>query len=302
MKRLKLKRMVQLLMAGLLAVAIGVLIWWYYPPAALEAWKAGPPPAKWSSLEYLEQVWQWEGQDRTVQVSYVPLDQISLQMQMATVAAEDIGFFYHSGIDLTAVQEAVGEWLGGKRLRGASTITQQLAKNLFLTHRRSLFRKLREARLAYWMEKELGKRRILELYLNVLELGDGVLGAEAGARYYFGVSANRLGRDRAASLAATIPSPLHDNPISRTRAWENRRRAVLDRLERFDWLPRRLLGLHDEEAAARLATAAASSFDSMSSAPDTIATVPDTTTAPDRATVSERLPRIPPDPDRAPGW
>lgn len=295
MKRPKLKRVVQLLLALSLAVIVGLLIWWYYPPAGLAAWKAGPPPAKWSSWEYLEQVWREEGQARTVGVSYVSLDRISLQMQMATVAAEDIGFFFHSGIDLTAVQEAIQEWLRGKRLRGASTITQQLAKNLFLTHRRSLFRKLQEARLAYWLEKELGKGRILELYLNVIEFGEGVLGVEAAARHYFGVSAARLGRDRAVSLAATIPSPRRDNPISRTRAWENRRQAVLDRLEQFDWLPRRLLGLHDEEAAARLTAAAASSFDTMSAAPDTTATIPDT------AMVSGRLSWIPPDLGQAPG-
>ena len=171
------------------------------------------------------------------------------------VVAEDIGFFRHDGIDWTAVREAFDEWRRGEGLRGASTITQQLAKNLFLSGERTLFRKLQEARLARALERTLGKQRILELYLNVIELGDGVLGVEAAARRYYGRSASDLDRRQAAGLAAAIPSPRRDNPATRTRTWSYREAVVLGRLQDVGWLERRILRLFPDSTAARLEAA-----------------------------------------------
>ena len=144
---------------------------------------------------------------------FVPLDQISPDLQHAVIAAEDGRFYQHHGVDWTEVQKVVDQDLEEGRLgRGGSTITQQLVKNLFLTTNRSLIRKGVEFTLAPAAERLLSKQRILELYLNVIEWGPGVYGAEAAAHSWYGISAARLNREQAARLAALIPSPLRRQP------------------------------------------------------------------------------------------
>jgi monofunctional glycosyltransferase len=139
---------------------------------------------------------------------WVPYSQISPVLSRAVVAAEDIGFFHHKGIDGRATFNALKEnWQQQEIKRGGSTIHQQLAKNLFLSSRQSVMRKLHEALLALEMEQILGKRRVLEIYLNVIEWDEGVYGAEAAARHYFKVSAATLNRDQALFLAAIIRDP-----------------------------------------------------------------------------------------------
>jgi len=143
----------------------------------------------------------------------VPLSRISPELQHAVVAAEDGRFFQHHGIDWKEVDRLVDRDLEEGRLgRGGSTITQQLIKNLFLTGNRSLLRKAVEFTLAPVAERLLSKRRILELYLNEIEWGPGVYGAEAAARIWYGIPAARLNREQAARLAAVIPSPLRRKP------------------------------------------------------------------------------------------
>jgi monofunctional glycosyltransferase len=147
----------------------------------------------------------------------VPMSHISLQLQHAAVAAEDTHFYKHHGIDWQAVDTVIQEDLDeGRIVRGGSTITQQLVKNLFLVTSRSWIRKAFEFALAPAAELLLNKRRILELYLNVIEWGPGVYGAEAGAQYHYHASAARLSRDQAARLAAVIPNPLHRRPARMT--------------------------------------------------------------------------------------
>lgn len=139
---------------------------------------------------------------------WVPYDQISPLLTRAVVAAEDIGFFHHKGIDGRATFNALKEnWQQQEIKRGGSTIHQQLAKNLFLSSGRTVMRKLHEALIALEMEQILGKRRVLEVYLNVIEWDKGVYGAEAAARHYFNVSAATLNRDQALFLAAIIRDP-----------------------------------------------------------------------------------------------
>ena len=141
-----------------------------------------------------------------LQHQWVPYGRVSAHLKRAVIAAEDQRFCEHSGFDLEAIERAYAtNARRGRIRRGGSTISQQLAKNLFLSPRRSYFRKGREAVITVMLERVLGKRRILELYLNVIEWGDGVYGAEAAARYYFGVSAGDLGPEEAALLAAVIP-------------------------------------------------------------------------------------------------
>jgi monofunctional biosynthetic peptidoglycan transglycosylase len=141
--------------------------------------------------------------------SWIPYQRISPHLVRAVLVGEDIRFFRHSGIDWTGVHLAIKKnWEEKRFARGGSSISQQLAKNLFLSPARNPLRKLHEMVIAWEMELILGKRRILEIYLNVIEWGDGVYGAEAAARHYFGVSAASLDPEQAVFLSAIIPSPL----------------------------------------------------------------------------------------------
>ncbi len=180
---------------------------------------------------------------------WTPMEQISPQLQRAVLAGEDSRFFQHDGFDWDAIQSAWDEAvkLGEKEAkaegdydpegwipplpsfkRGASTVTQQLAKNLFLSEDRNFLRKGREAVYTYFLERQLSKKRILEIYLNVIEWGDGVYGAEAASRTYFNKSASDLTREEAAFLAAMIPSPLNIfNPAKNRKRVVRRQRALL---------------------------------------------------------------------------
>jgi monofunctional biosynthetic peptidoglycan transglycosylase len=134
-------------------------------------------------------------------------------LQHAVISAEDGRFYQHNGIDWKEVEKVVDDTIDeGKKPRGASTITQQLVKNLFFTTHRSALRKVIEFTLAPMAERLLSKTRILELYLNVIEWGPGVYGAEAAAKYHYGISASRVNREQASRLAACIPSPLKRRP------------------------------------------------------------------------------------------
>jgi monofunctional biosynthetic peptidoglycan transglycosylase len=150
----------------------------------------------------------WAAADATRQYQYVPLSQIADHLEHAVVAAEDARFFTHGGFDWHELARARAAAQEHQRpMRGASTLTQQLVKNLFLTTHRSFLRKALEYTLTPWAELLLGKARILELYLNVVEWGPGVYGAEAAARYYYQTSAAALTREQAARLAAVLPAP-----------------------------------------------------------------------------------------------
>ena len=142
----------------------------------------------------------------------LPFTKIDPALPLAVVAAEDSRFFLHGGIDWVEVGNAIEAYRNGEELRGASSITQQLVKNLFLTTHSSYFRKGVEVPLTYAAELLLSKRRILELYLNVIEWGPGVYGVEAAAEYHYGSSARSLSRYRAAALAACIPAPRTRQP------------------------------------------------------------------------------------------
>ena len=144
---------------------------------------------------------------------FLPLSRISPDLQHAVISAEDGRFFQHHGIDWEEVQKVVDKDMDeGKLGRGGSTITQQLVKNLFLTTNRSLLRKAVEFTLAPAAELVLPKRRILELYLNVIEWGPGVYGAEAAAETWYNVPAAKINRDQAARMAAILPAPLRWKP------------------------------------------------------------------------------------------
>ncbi len=168
---------------------------------------------------------------RRVQI-WIPYERISPHLVRAVLAGEDPRFFVHHGFDWDQIREALRENLEeGEIVRGASTITQQLAKNLFLSTARNPLRKLHEAVITVELEMVLGKRRILELYLNVIEWGDGIYGVEAAARHYFGLSAAALTPEQAAFLAAIIPNPRETyNPAKYPQRVERRRRIIQRRM------------------------------------------------------------------------
>jgi monofunctional biosynthetic peptidoglycan transglycosylase len=139
---------------------------------------------------------------------WVPYNRISNHLKRAIVAAEDAKFVDHEGFDWDGIQKAIEKnERKGRVVAGGSTITQQLAKNLFLSGRRTPWRKAEEAMITVMLEKTMDKRRILEIYLNVIEWGETVFGCEAAARHYFGVSAAQLGAEQSAKLAAMVPNP-----------------------------------------------------------------------------------------------
>jgi monofunctional glycosyltransferase len=161
--------------------------------------------------------------------AWVPLDRISPHLAEAVLASEDARFYAHGAFDWKEVGAAAGDSLErGRALRGASTLSQQLAKNLWLGSERTAWRKAREAVLAVKVERALGKRRILALYLNVAEWGDGVFGAEAAARAWFGVPAADLDAAQAAFLAAMLPAPRRAALAPAPRWLARRARHVLD--------------------------------------------------------------------------
>jgi len=164
---------------------------------------------------------------------WVPLERISPNLEAAVLAAEDTRFYEHHGFDFEQIRSAIEARESGDRLRGASTISQQTVKNLYLSPRRDLFRKVREAALTGWIELWLPKRRILEIYLNVVELGPGVFGAEAASRLYFDRPAAGLTPSQAALLAATLTAPLDRNPATPTPGLRRRQRLVLARMDRW---------------------------------------------------------------------
>lgn len=219
-------------------------------------------PVTTSMIEYRLSEARADGREPRKFMIWTPIEQISPHLQRAVLAGEDSRFFQHNGFDWEAIQKAWDEAVKeGEReareeceadaktrqekkdcapseddwipplpsfRRGASTVTQQLAKNLYLSEDRNFIRKGREAVYTYFLERNLAKKRILELYLNVIEWGDGVYGAEAAARTYFNKSASNLTREEAAFLAAMIPSPLNVfNPQKNRKRVVRRQRVLL---------------------------------------------------------------------------
>jgi monofunctional biosynthetic peptidoglycan transglycosylase len=160
---------------------------------------------------------------------WIPLDRISERLIQAVIMGEDSMFYTHRGFDFYELKESIRKnWERGGYVRGASTITQQLAKNLFLSTEKSIQRKIKEAVLAYRLERDLSKDRILEIYLNVIEWGEDLYGAEAAARTYFGKSAAGLDAAEAALLAGMIPNPRRLNPATNLKSLKVRQERILD--------------------------------------------------------------------------
>jgi monofunctional glycosyltransferase len=171
-------------------------------------------PGKTAFMEYRERQWQRQGVRKQISQQWTTLARISPYAVKAVIIAEDDKFWSHTGFDFEAIQRAAEKDIEKRKLRvGGSTISQQLAKNLYLSPSRSPIRKLKEAILTWRLERNLSKRRIIELYLNIAEWGDGIFGIEAASRHYWGKSAADLTPREAALLAVVLPSPLRYNPV-----------------------------------------------------------------------------------------
>jgi monofunctional biosynthetic peptidoglycan transglycosylase len=172
-----------------------------------------------------------------VQRIWVPYGAISPHLKRAVLVAEDINFFSHQGFELTEIRNVLEQAIEeGELRRGASTITQQLVKNLWLSPSRNPLRKVKEAILTWQIERRLDKRRILEVYLNVVELGRGIYGAEAASRHYFGKAAAELTPDEAAQLAASLPNPSAWHPGSGSRAYQRHIERIQRRMAKAEFL------------------------------------------------------------------
>jgi monofunctional biosynthetic peptidoglycan transglycosylase len=171
------------------------------------------------------------GRPLRIRQRWVPYSQIASHLKRAVLVAEDSAFFDHEGIDLEQIRASLERnWEEGRFIRGASTITQQLAKNMYLTPSRTPMRKLKELLITRRLEAELSKRRILEIYLNVIEWGDGIFGCEAASRAYFGKAAASLDPEEAALLAGAIINPRELSPARPSRRLVRRQQIILRRM------------------------------------------------------------------------
>jgi monofunctional glycosyltransferase len=211
-------------------LVIGVVLLWSLAALILVAARWIDPPTTAVHVERRLQAWIHHTPYRK-RYTFIPLNQISPDLQHAVIAAEDANFYHHHGFDWHQIQIAAQEDIEGDRTRGASTITEQLVKNLFFGTGRSIFRKGAEVTLVPVAELVLGKRRILEIYLNVVEWGPGIYGADSACRHYDGTSARNIGREQAARLAAILPAPLKRRP----ERMDKYSAIILQRMDQMGW-------------------------------------------------------------------
>jgi monofunctional biosynthetic peptidoglycan transglycosylase len=215
-------------LARWLLIALASL--WLLAALTLVADRWIDPPTTAVHIQRHIQSW-FSSKPYTARYQFVPLSHISPDFQHAVIAAEDARFYQHNGFDWQAMEIAAEGDLDGGRFRGGSTIDQQLVKNLLFGTGRSFLRKGAEFTLVPVTELVLGKQRILELYLNVVEWGPGIYGAEAASHYYFHTSARNLNRRQAAELAAILPAPLKRRPERMTH-YSN---LILERMRQMNW-------------------------------------------------------------------
>jgi len=198
---------------------------------------ATTPPTTTAFMEQRKAELRAAGKSDAIDYRWVPYARISPYLRRAVLVAEDDTFYEHGGVDVEALQEAIRkDWERKKMTHGGSTITQQLAKNLYLSPSRNPLRKVKEYFIARSLENHLSKKRILELYLNVVEMGERVYGAEAASRFYFHASASALSPSQAALLAGCLPNPRIMSPASPNKRLRFRQRMVLSRMRRWGYL------------------------------------------------------------------
>ena len=257
------------------------------------------PPKTTAFMELRKKQLRAQGKDDDLKWRWVPYGRISPYLRRAVLVAEDNSFYDHEGVDTKGMKEAFERnWKRRKLTHGGSTITQQLAKNLYLSPSRNPIRKVREYFIARSLEKHLTKKRILEIYLNVVEMGERVYGAEAASRHYFGKSAAALTTREAALLAGCLPNPRVMNPGNPNKRLRARQQMILSRMKRWGYVfEREVLTEKKPAAEAEPAqtetsdTAPVTDTDMPPPEPETTETeaqpeVPETTTEPATGTVA----------------
>jgi len=216
--------------ASVSAVLFGCLAYTYLTlPDVRSLATVNPRQTAFMEIRYHEA--RRKGEEPKQDQEWVDYRNISPNLKRAVLVAEDAAFWSHDGLDYDELKKAIElDWQKGQLVRGASTITQQLAKNLYLSPSRNPMRKLRELIIARRLEVELKKARILEIYLNVIEWGDGIYGAEAAARTFFGKPAANLTKREAALMAAVLPNPLRWSPAKPTRYITSRANVIQQRM------------------------------------------------------------------------
>jgi len=239
-----LKLLLRLILVAVVgAFALAAYVWLGLPARGDVRALAGTNPGTTGVMRQRDEEARAAGRSPRRQQIWVPISRVSRHLVHAVLSSEDQKFFGHQGVDWDAIEKSAQEDRKQWRLaRGGSTITQQLAKNLFFTTHKSPVRKVRELFVARWLEEDLTKRRILELYLNVIEWGDGVYGAEAAAQRYYGKPASALDADEAAGLAAMIPNPRRINPRVDPRRFARAQGRVIWLMAHAGYLSRSGLG------------------------------------------------------------
>jgi monofunctional glycosyltransferase len=222
-----------------LAVLLLLVVWlafeWIRFPNVKKL--ATSEPETTAFMELRKKQLRSRGQSDELEWRWVPYERISSNLRRGVLVAEDSSFYEHEGVDHKAMREAFERNLKRKKVtHGGSTITQQLAKNLYLSPSRNPLRKVREYLIARSLERNLSKKRILEIYLNVVEFGERVYGAEAAARHYFGKSAASLTLREAALLAGSLPNPRAMNPGDPNKRLRSRQQMIMSRMKRWGYL------------------------------------------------------------------
>ena len=214
--------------AAIVLAAIVVYQFWIFGNVVWWVWFN---PSTSAFMERRLEVLQEDNPEAALRHKWVPYARISINLKRAMIAAEDAKFLDHDGFDWEAIQKAYEKNIvKGKIVAGGSTISQQLAKNLFLSGKRTPWRKGQEALITVMIEKVMTKRRIFEIYLNIIEWGNGVFGAEAAARHYFKTNAAYLDAEQAAQLAAMVPKPRFYDRVRYTPLLERRTGIILERM------------------------------------------------------------------------
>ncbi len=270
-----------------LFVLLALLAWlaWEWITFPDVAKLAKEPPKTTAFIEQRKRELRKQGKNADIEWKWVAYGRISPSLRRAVLVAEDNEFYEHQGVDTKAMREAFERnWKRGKITHGGSTITQQLAKNLYLSPSRNPLRKIREYFIARALEKQLSKKRILEIYLNVVEMSERTYGAEAGARHHFGKSAAALSPGEAALLAGCLPNPRLMNPSKPNKRLRARQRMILSRMKRWGYQFEREV-LTEKKVAPEVKTETTETTDTTETTESTETTeVPETETATETAT------------------
>ena len=257
-----------------LVLLVAVLLWaaWEVVTFPDVAALARNPPKTTAFMELRKKQLRAKGKSDALEWTWVSYNRISPNLRRAVLVAEDNDFYEHEGVDVKAMKEAFERnWKRRRITHGGSTITQQLAKNLYLSPSRNPLRKVKEYFIARSLEKHLTKKRILEIYLNVVELGERVYGAEAGSRHYFDKSASGLSPSEAALLAGALPNPRVMNPGSPNKRLRSRQRMILSRMRRWGYVFEREV-LTEKKPEPQTETTATTATEGDTAVTDTIAT------------------------------